>query len=138
MANYNNLKTAIQDVIKANGNQEITGEIMQNALLSMINSLGAGYQFVSVATPETNPGTPDQKVFYIANGKGTYVNFGGLVVDEDEVVLLVYDDAWKKFVTQKCCQPDDEAAAPHKEIGCAPHNACASLLTRDNCQIADE
>lgn len=99
MANYNNLKTAIQDVIKANGNQEITGEIMQNALLSMINSLGAGYQFVSVATPETNPGTPDQKVFYIANGKGTYVNFGGLVVDEDEVVLLVYDDAWKKLLS---------------------------------------
>ena len=99
MANYNNLKTAIQDVIKANGNQEIKGEIMQNALLSMINSLGAGYQFVSVATPETNPGTPDQKVFYIANGKGTYVNFGGLVVDEDEVVLLVYDDAWKKLLS---------------------------------------
>ena len=99
MANYNNLKTAIQDVIKANGNQEITGEIMQNALLSMINSLGAWYQFVSVATPETNPGTPDQKVFYIANGKGTYVNFGGLVVDEDEVVLLVYDDAWKKLLS---------------------------------------
>ena len=99
MANYNNLKTSIQDVIKANGNQEITGEIMQNALLSMINSLGAGYQFVSVATPETNPGTPDQKVFYIANGKGTYVNFGGLVVDEDEVVLLVYDDAWKKLLS---------------------------------------
>ena len=99
MANYNNLKTAIQDVIKENGYQEIKGDILQNALLSMINSLGAGYQFVSVATPETNPGTPDQKVFYIANGKGTYVNFGGLVVDEDEVVLLVYDDALKKLLS---------------------------------------
>ncbi len=97
MANYNNLKTAIQAVIKANGNQEITGEIMQNALLSMINSLGTGYQFMGIATPETNPSTPDQKVFYIATGKGTYANFGGLIVDEDEVVLLIYDDTWKKL-----------------------------------------
>ena len=42
----------------------------------------AGYQFVGVATldPATNPGTPDAKVFYIANGKGTYTNFGGLEV----------------------------------------------------------
>ena len=29
MANYNNLKTAIKSVIKANGNQEITGDILQ-------------------------------------------------------------------------------------------------------------
>lgn len=99
MANYNNLKTAIQGVIKANGNQEITGDILQNALLSMINSLGAGYQFMGVATSETNPSTPDQKVFYFANGKGTYANFGGLIVDEDEVIILYYDTAWHKLLT---------------------------------------
>ncbi len=59
--------------------------------------LQEGYQFMGVATTDTNPSTPDQKVFYIANGKGTYANFGGLIVDEDEVVLLIYDDAWKKL-----------------------------------------
>lgn len=99
MANYNNLKTAIQAVIKANGNQEITGEILQNALLSMINSLGAGYQFMGVATPETASGIPDQKVFYIANGSGTYSNFGGINVDKDEVAILTFDDTWKKLAT---------------------------------------
>lgn len=99
MANYNNLKTAIQAVIKANGNQEITGDILQNTLMSMINSLGAGYQFVGIATPKANPGAPDQKVFYIANGKGVYANFGGINVDEDEVVILTFDDTWKKLAT---------------------------------------
>lgn len=59
--------------------------------------LQEGYTFMGVATPEINPGTPEQKVFYIANGKGTYANFGGLNVDEDEVVLLIYDDTWKKL-----------------------------------------
>ena len=99
MANYNNLKTAIQDVIKENGYQEIKGDILQNALLSMINSLGAGYQFIGVATPKTNPGAPDQKVFYIANGKGTYTNFGGISITEDEIVILYYDTAWHKLLT---------------------------------------
>ena len=99
MANYNNLKTAIQAVIKANGNQEITGDILQNALLSTINSLGEGYQFIGVATPATNPGTPDQKVFYVANGKGTYTNFSGISITEDEIVILYYDTAWHKLLT---------------------------------------
>lgn len=99
MANYSNLKNAIKSVIKANGNQEITGDILQNSLLSIINSLGAGYQFAGVATTATNPGSPDAKVFYIANGKGTYTNFGGLGVTEDEVVVLYYDTAWHKVST---------------------------------------
>ena len=99
MANYNDLKTAIQSVIKANGNQEITGEIMQNALLSMINSLGAEYQFAGVATIDTKPGAPDAKVFYIANGKGSYTNFGGLEVTEDDVVILYWDSSWHKVST---------------------------------------
>lgn len=99
MANYNNLKTAIQSVIKTNGNQEINGEIMQNALLSMINSLGAGYQFMGGATPETNPGTPDQKVFYIAATAGDYPNFGGIVVVNGEVAILKYNGAWSKDST---------------------------------------
>lgn len=59
--------------------------------------LQEGYTFMGVATSDTNPGTPDQKVFYIANGKGTYANFGGINVDEDEVVLLVFDGTWKKL-----------------------------------------
>ena len=58
-----------------------------------------GYLFVGVATIETDPDTPDQKVFYIANGKGTYTNFGGLQVTEDEVVILYYDTAWHKVST---------------------------------------
>lgn len=69
------------------------------ALQSLIDTMNPGYQFMGVATPETNPGTPDQKVFYIANGKGTYTNFGGVQVTEDEVVILYYDTDWHKVST---------------------------------------
>lgn len=99
MANYETLKTAIQQVIKTNGNNEITGALLQQSLLAMINSLGTGYQFIGVATPTTNPENPDAKVFYIANGKGTYTNFGGIEVTEDEVVILYYDTEWHKVST---------------------------------------
>ena len=99
MSNYNSLKTTINANIKQNGNQEITGQILNSVLNAMVNTLGAGYQFAGVATTATNPGSPDAKVFYIANGKGTYTNFGGLQVTEDEVVVLYWDSAWHKVAT---------------------------------------
>lgn len=99
MSNYTSLKASINANIKQNGNQEITGQILNSVLNSMVDTLGAGYQFTGVATPASNPGTPDAKVFYIANGKGTYTNFGGIDVTEDEVVILYLDTAWHKVST---------------------------------------
>ena len=94
MSNYTNLKNAIQSVIKANGNNEITGPILQAELLSMITTLGAGYQYMGVAQPSTNPGTPDARVMYLAYLPGTYVNFGGLTVTG--FCVLKYDTVWTK------------------------------------------
>ena len=92
--NYNTLKSAIQAVIKANGNNEITGPILQAQLISMITTLGAGYQMMGVAQPGTNPGTPDARVCYLAYTAGTYTNFGGIVVSG--LCLLRYDSSWHK------------------------------------------
>ena len=99
MSNYNTLKDTINANIKQNGNQEITGSILNSVLNQMVNILGTGYQFAGVATTATNPGTPDAKVFYIANGKGTYTNFGGIEVTEDDVVVLYWDTDWHKEAT---------------------------------------
>ena len=81
MSNYNNLKFAINNNIKTNGNEEITGTVLNSVLINMVSSLGAGYQFMGVATPSTNPGVPDQKVFYLAYTSGTYMNFSGIESD---------------------------------------------------------
>ena len=96
MGQYEVLKAAIEAVIKQNGNNEITGDILQSVLLSMVNSLGAGYQFIGVATMSTIPGTPDQNVFYIASTPGTYSNFGGLIVDDGEVAVFKWNGSWTK------------------------------------------
>ena len=101
MANYNNLKAGIDAVIKTNGRQEISGAALNAQLKNMITELGAGYQFIGVATP-TNPGTaqtPDYKCFYLATTPGTYTYLGGLVVADGEVALLKYDSSWTKEVT---------------------------------------
>ena len=98
MSNYNSLKTTIDANIKQNGVQAITGQILNSVLNAMVTTLGTGYQFAGVATIATNPGTPDAKVFYIANGKGVYTNFGGININEDGVFLLVYNDTWTKLL----------------------------------------
>jgi hypothetical protein len=95
MANYQTLKDAIAAVIKTNGNQEITGNVMQSTLLSMINSLGQNYQLAGVAVPSTNPGTPDQNIFYVAAQPGTYVNFNNNTVSKN-VVFFLWKGSWVK------------------------------------------
>ena len=40
MSSFSALKTAIQAAIKQNGNNEITGDILQDILLSIVSTLG--------------------------------------------------------------------------------------------------
>ena len=99
MANWTTLKAAIASVIKTNGNQEITGQLLQNVLNNIVSSLGENATFAGIATPTTNPGTPDGPVFYIVSEAGTYTNFGGLQVTDEVVILLWNGTSWTKKST---------------------------------------
>lgn len=96
MGNYEQLKQAVSDVIKTNGNQEITGAILQNALLSIISTIGTNATFAGIATPETNPGTPDQNVFYLASEPGVYANFGGVELLDQVLIFTNKNGNWVK------------------------------------------
>lgn len=103
MANWTILKEAIANVIKTNGNQEITGRVLQNTLTNIVNAVGENATFVGVATPSTSPGTPDGNVFYIACTAGNYANFqsraGNLTVKPGELAILYNDQTnWGKYV----------------------------------------
>ena len=113
MANYQILKADIDEKIYENAQQKITGENLNSILNAMVATLGAEYQFAGVATIDTNPETSDAKVFYIANGKGKYTNFGNIEVTEDDVVILYYDTTWHKVATgiasnEKLSELEDE------------------------------
>lgn len=97
MANWDNLKAAIQDVIKKNGNEEITGQVLQNTLLSIVNNLGENATFAGFATPTTNPGTPDGVIFYIATQRGTYQYFDKNAVYKGEIAIFWYKTNWTKI-----------------------------------------
>lgn len=99
MGNYEQLKQAVSDVIKTNGNQEITGAILQNTLLTIISTVGNNATFAGIATPDTNPSTPDENIFYFATTKGRYVNFGGIEVNNEAVILQNKNNTWKKKAT---------------------------------------
>lgn len=100
MGNYEQLKQAVSSVIKTNGTQAITGQVLQNTLLNMISTLGRGANFAGLATTNTNPGVPDGPVFYFATSPGIYVNFNGITIDKAEGIYILYyeDGTWKKGV----------------------------------------
>lgn len=132
MANYENLKNAIKSVIKANGNQEITGDIMQQTLVTIVDVLGKGYQFMGAAIPGTDPGIPDQKVCYLAMEKGVYSNFNALEVGEHEIAIMMYDSRWRG-ITILSNVPDVNAVSYLKQVNANDRKAQA----RNNIGIPD-
>lgn len=99
MADFNALETLINAYIKKNGVQAITGNILNGVLRGMVSALGKGYTVIGVATPSTDPGTMTGPCAYYASQAGTYTNFGGLVVNDGDVAMLIYDEqTWHKEV----------------------------------------
>ena len=109
--NYQNLKQTIAEVIRTNGNEEITGEVLQYILLEMVTSLGEAYQFAGVGTSETEVGTPDENKAWII-GAGNYSNFGTtFTVAENEIGIVLYNGT---FIVRKITtgRPVDSEITP--------------------------
>lgn len=99
MANWTVLKAAIANAVKTNGNQEITGQLLQNVLNNIVSSVGENATFAGIATSSTNPGTPDGPVFYLATEAGVYANFNSIEITSGEVAILEWKGSWKKKTT---------------------------------------
>ena len=99
MANYSTLKAAIDAYIKRNGQQKITGDLLNAVLNAAVDALGAGYQFMGIANAEIDPGTPDARLFYIAPA-GTYPYFGNTEVAQGSLGVFTYDSAWSYDVIE--------------------------------------
>ena len=94
MANYQQLKAAIAEAINNNGQGAITGQVLQDALIDIVDNVGGGYVYAGIATPTTVPQTTDARVFYIATQGGVYSSFGGVTVTEG-ISILKYDTTWQ-------------------------------------------
>lgn len=88
---YDQIKESIKAVIKENGNYEITGNVLQTVLLSMVDTLGPEYQFLGIATKSTVPVVVEGNSFYITTEVGTYTNFknsGNTTITVNQLGLL--------------------------------------------------
>lgn len=100
MANYNELKTAIDAVIKQNGNNEITGDILQSVLKTIVSSVGKYSTFVGQVNKTTVPGNEDGNVFYLPVESGIYPNFDGIEIDLTKGISFInrFNGAYNKIL----------------------------------------
>ena len=99
---YENLKAAIKQAIKNNNNQEITGDLLQSTLLNIVNTIGADYKFLGIASPSTVPPTSEEEnLFYFAITPGNYSNFktntGNLVITIENGVFFFTKNATDSY-----------------------------------------
>lgn len=94
---YDTLKALVNAKVYENTEQRITGGDMNTVLQSAIASLGAHYQMGGLVSPNDQITVGDEPVVFLATTPGTYTYFGGLVVADGEVALLVWSGtAWSK------------------------------------------
>lgn len=101
----NNLRETINNITKVNENTTtaniVTIDTIPNTSSSNVqqalNELFKNALFAGIATPTTNPGTPDGPVFYIATTSGVYANFNSIEVSKGELTILKWNnDTWTK------------------------------------------
>lgn len=95
--NYEALKQTIDSNIKQNGQQRITGPVLNSVLNQIVSSIGENATFAGFATPDTNPGTLDQNVFYFTSTPGTYVHFRSDMTIKTNSLHVIYnkDGYWR-------------------------------------------
>lgn len=104
----NNLRETINNITEINENATsaniVTIDNIPNTSSSNVqqalNELFKNALYAGIATPTTNPGTPNGPVFYIATEAGTYSNFSGISVADGETVILQWNNGvWTKKTT---------------------------------------
>ena len=131
------LKNRIRAAIKANNNQEITGPVLQQALLDIVDELDTNPELENEAQQRQNGDTQlnnlitgiknnidnghvyagiatpstvpvSGKVFYIATAAGTYTNFGNQALTQGINILCYNGSVWSN---QQLIGIDDEPTA---------------------------
>ena len=83
--------TATSAVYSAPGESSFPNMSLDNIL----DALNEGYLYLGKASPSTNPGTYNHKVFYLASEPGTYSHFDGITVS-GLTVLKNSGNGWAK------------------------------------------
>jgi len=113
MADFSSLISQIQADIKTNLNQEITGAILQQDLLAMINLINqlkqdtlAGYAFYGKALSNGDSVSVTQNTFFLVEA-GTYtINGTSVTISTDGISVIVYDSTTTTISTATIVEYD--------------------------------
>lgn len=92
---WKKLKSLVVNAIKPNNQQQITGQILQDTLNSIISAVGENATFAGIATPDIVPGEPDGPTFYLAVEPGEYINFGDIALTKGLSIIQWNSQEWK-------------------------------------------
>ena len=98
MSQYLILKDAIDAAIYENSQQAITGSTLNTVLNSMVTTLGKGYRFGGLVSPNTTYTAGDEKIAFMASEAGRYPSFGNFSIVDGELALFIWDGTWKKQI----------------------------------------
>lgn len=88
-----------QAIINTNriANGAVTIPKLSTDIQALIANLSKNALFAGMATPTTNPGTPDGPVFYIVAEPGVYSNFSNITIDNNQLCVLMWNNgSWSK------------------------------------------
>ena len=81
--------------------QAVSAQVAVNQV-TIDGIINKGYKFGGFVTPSSSPISGAEKYFYIATQNGTYVNFGGVVLNDETAILYSTDS--QHSTTAKCGQ----------------------------------
>lgn len=98
MADFSTLIASIEETIKTNGVQAITGQILQDEMLLMVSAINQlkqdtleGYAFYGQAFADGGSASVTQNTFFLV-GRGTYtINGNSVTIANAGVSVIVYD-----------------------------------------------
>lgn len=164
MADTTALKNRIRAAIKANDNQEITGPVLQQTLLDIVDELDLNPELEDEITARQQGDTElsnlitgiknnidnryvyagiampstvpvSGKVFYVATQAGTYTNFNGIAVTEG-ITILKYDGS--TWIREQILSIDDEPIAGSENLVKSGGVADAIATAKSDIPLVDE
>lgn len=91
---FNKCNTAIINTDRI-ANEAIVSSKLSTDIQSLISNLSKTATFAGIATPTTNPGTPDGPVFYLAFEPGEYSNFSVTIAGNGIYIITNTSSTWK-------------------------------------------
>ena len=139
MSKYAFLKSQIATIIRNNGNREITGDKLQTELFRLIDATGNVDLVGKAMTTDTpSPVTSDAPVMYLAGEKGTFTNFGGVVVTEDICFIMWDGDSWSKIGKDSLQLGEAETTAYRGDRGKIAYDHSQSAHAPSNANYYDD